>query len=265
MTKVSVIIPTLPNNQKYLDLCVRSLFQNTKFFDIELLIAENGEGTNYPQGQCAAVNRVAKRSTGEWIMVTNDDMYFATYWNTRSLFGENLCWSPNLVEPVEIGSAPPFLKLDAGQSVEDFNENGVCDFSFEHFQKLIGGEVENGFNLPFFMRRDLWETIGGYDEFYDPWGSNSDTDLQTKVEIAGVTPVRRLDCLVYHFGSKSESFTPEKQEFWWQNFNYYRDKFGYTRDDEPKANTWYCKNMINREKLIYHPDWEGQYGSSNAG
>lgn len=254
--KVSCIIPTLPKNQKYLDLCVQSLIENTSKFEIELLIAENGEGTAYPQGQCQAVNRVAKRATGDWLMIINDDMYFPWSWDFGVTF-DNLCWSPNLIEPIEIGSAPPFLKIDGGQTIETVKLDTITVLVLDNEDHT----VEPGFNLPFFIRRDVWETIGGYDEFYDPWGSNSDTDLQTKIELAGITPMRNRRCLVYHFGSKSESFTPEKQEFWQQNWEYYKEKWGYTRDDEPKGDPWYCKNMVNKEKLIYHPEWKGKYGS----
>lgn len=256
--KVSLIVPTLPRNQAYLDLCVQSLIKHTRSFGIELLVAENGEGTNYPQGQCAAVNRVAKRATGEWLMVSNDDMYYAPGWDNDIDFDISLCFSPNLIEPIEQGSAEPFLKLDGGYALEVFRKVDVNTLVRDHKESPVW---EAGFNLPFFIRRDVWETIGGYDEFYDPWGSNSDTDLQTKIQLAGVIPMRNRNCLVYHFGSKSETFTPEKQEFWWQNFNYYRDKFGYTRDDEPKGDPWYCKNMINHDKLIFHPEWENTYAT----
>ncbi len=119
--------------------------------------------------------------------------------------------------------------------------------------------VEAGFNLPFFIDVELWRTIEGYDTKYDPWGSNSDTDLQTKINLAGVIPKRLRDVLVYHFSNKSGTFDGSHQEEWQRNFDYYRTKWGYTRDDEPKADVWYNKNIILRDKLIYDPDWAWKY------
>jgi len=175
-----------------------------------------------------------------------------------------LVFSPNLVEPVNnAGSAPPFLKAEGGFTIEEFNR----DFVNESIELLVSRskskavlpKEETGFNLPFFIRKDVWDTIGGYDTFYDEWGSNSDTDLQTKINIAGITPVRLRDVLVYHFSNKSGTFDGSHQDAWQRNFDYYRDKFGYTRDDEPKADVWYNKNMVLPDKLIYHPPWEGKY------
>jgi hypothetical protein len=258
--KLAVIVPTLPKNTRYTVLCLGSVIGNTDGLsknDLEIYPALNGDKTDYPQGQCAAVNRIAKLlpSDIDTIMVANDDMYFPIAWD-RCVDWNSMpkCWSPNLIEPVGIGSAPPFLKFDGGVDLETFSKRAVNNFALQNRDEA----KEPGFNLPFIIDRELWDTIGGYDEYYDPWGSNSDTDLQMKIELAGVKPIRNRGCLVYHFGSKSETFTPDKQEFWWQNWHYLEKKWGFNRD-QAKSNTWYCENMIMKDKLIYHPEWEGKY------
>lgn len=253
---VSAIIPTLPKNEKYAQKCYDSLVDNSPF-SMDVFVMQNGEGTDQPQGQCKAVNRGAKDATGNYILVTNDDMYFAPGWFKMPADQEEwpLAFSPNLVEPVQIGSAPPFLKFDGGTDLESFKEKEVNEFVANHHEE---NEWEDGFNLPFFIRRDVWETIGGYDEAYDPWGSNSDSDLQSKLELAGIKPRRNRNCLVYHFGSKSETFTPEKQEYWQANWDYYIRKWGFLRAESPMI--WYSDNIIDYDELIFHPDWEGYYG-----
>ena len=244
--KFSVIIPTLPSkNQDYLNLCVNSFIQNSSNnYDFEVLKAENGEGTPYPQGQCRAVNREAKKAQGEWLFIVNDDMYFPKDWDKHLTF-PSACFSPNLLEPLEQGSAPPFLKLDAGFSMENFNRKKVDSYTNTE------NTIENGFNLPFFIYKDLWDCIGGYDENYDPWGTNSDSDLEYKVVLAGVQPKRKRDMLVYHFGSKSGSHL--YQDYWQKNFQYFIDKWGFERISSPQI--WNAELNIPIDKLKFKPYW----------
>jgi hypothetical protein len=197
-------------------------------------------------------------------------MYYAPGWDkhlvncvdeeTRQF--KYLCMSPNLVEPTNNnGSADPFLKYGNYYNIEDFEKEEV-DKQIKHLLTGKSLKPEPGFNLPFIINAQLWRDIQGYDVAYDPWGSNSDTDLQTKINLAGVKPVRLRDVLVYHFSNKSGTFDGTHQEEWQKNFDYYRTKWGYTRDDEPKADVWYNKNMVLKDKLIYHPVYEGKYADS---
>lgn len=275
----SVVIPSLANEQTkpHLKLCVESLRESG--FGGSIVVVTNGGRENpdlsdifgitihqhtRTQGQCNAVNRgvEAVPSYDKYVMVCNDDMYFSPGWdkNLHRGFDAGLkCFSPNLVEPENnAGSAAPFLKCAAGYALEEFDKSKI-DRYIHQLSKGSDNFFESGFNLPLIIDLELWRTIGGYDEKYDPWGSNSDTDLQTLINIAGVTPMRMRDVLVYHFSNKSGTFDGSHQEEWQRNFDYYRTKFGYTRDDEPQADVWYNKNMILDDKLIYQPDWMGKY------
>lgn len=275
MPKVAIIIPSMEKNQEYLRLCVDSLRDSG--IDWDIIVVTNG-GHMYPleglrarrihtsqQGQCHAVNIGAQMvaPNTDYIMVSNDDMYYAPHWNRNLRFG-SACFSPNLIEPTNNnGSAAPFLKADGGFTLDEFNKGVVDQTVHDGITAWDDGSQEpketTGFNFPVFIRKDLWDTVGGYDETYDPWGSNSDTDLQTLIELAGVQSYRLRDVLVYHFSNKSGTFDGTHQEEWWKNFNYYRDKFGYTRDDEPIPDTWMATGMVNHDKLIFHPEWEGKY------
>jgi len=281
----SIIIPSLYEaDGEYLKLCVGSLRESG--FDGDIIVVTNGGRAkpdlrhikgitihmhNRDQGQCRAVNVGVQvvNPAHKYIMVSNSDMYYAPGWNKHLEDYVELnddgrpefkfwCMSPNLVEPTNNnGSAAPFLKLDAGYTIDEFKPEVVNEF----IAKYRLGHSEDGFNLPFIINTQVWRDIGGYDTAYDPWGSNSDTDLQTKINIAGVTPVRLADVLVYHFSNKSGTFDGTHQEEWQKNFDYYTKKFGYNRDDEPKADVWYNQNMILEDKLIYHPSWEDKYGT----
>lgn len=272
--KVTCIIPTLANEvtRPYLELCVRSLRETT---DWTIVVVVNGKPASEPlpelsgmctvlqtkdQGQCNAVNigvQLASPDT-DYLFISNDDMYYAPGWN-RNLRFDHPVFSPNLVEPLDnAGSAPPFRKLNGGNDLQSFKKLLVDTYVSDVVQ-TVAREDEDGFNLPFFVRKDVWDTIGGYDVAYDPWGSSSDTDLQMKLELAGVKPVRLRDVLVYHFSNKSGTFDGTHQDFWQNNWDYLESKWGANRD-QLGSDTWYCKNMLPPDNLLkYRPDWEGKY------
>lgn len=246
---VSVVIPSLYETDKdYLKLCAESL----KPTGWEIIVITNGnEKSHYPhneeQGQCKAVNRGAKIAKNDWLLISNSDMYYPPGWDKNLRFDFPV-FSPNLVEPANNhGSAPPFLKADGGFTLEEFDKELVDTYIKAQVNNPENHYAQSGFNLPFFIKKDLWEFLGGYDENYDPWGSNSDTDLQTRINLAGITPMRLRDVLVYHFSNKTPTFAPENDAFRMNNFEYFYDKFGFDRD-ELGSDVWYNLNMIPEDK-----------------
>lgn len=257
--KVSVVIPSLYKvDGAYLKLCVESLRATT---DWDIIVVTNGTSTAEPidirgvttrlhtrdQGQCIATNIgvQAVSPATDYIMVSNSDMYYAPGWNKNLRFDYPV-FSPRLVEPINNpGSAMPFLKLDAGYTLEEFKKDKVDFFVEQNLSYEI--KEETGFNLPFFIRKDLWDLLGGYDTAYDPWGSNSDTDLQTRINLAGVTPMRLRDVLVYHFSNKSGTFDGTHQDFYINNIEYFKSKFGFDRD-ELGSDVWYNRDMLPKDE-----------------
>lgn len=273
MTKVAAIIPSfLEKDKDYLKLCVESL--RASGFDGEVIVVTNGTKSNpgldikgitnrlhtRDQGQCNAVNIGASVANPnvEYLFVINSDMYFAPGWDKNLRFDYQV-FSPNLIEPTDnAGSAPPFLKLDAGNDIENFDKFRVDDFVRQSYK--IKTKQEPGFNLPFFIRKDVWNTIGGYDLKYDPWGSNSDTDLQTAINLAGITPMRLRDVLVYHFSNKSGTFDGTHQDAWQKNWDYFDQKWGFNRDTLG-SDVWYNQDMLpkNFDDVKFKPDWTMKY------
>jgi len=272
--KVTAIIPSLANEttRPYLKQCVESLRATT---DWDIIVVTNGTKTGEPlgiegismrlhtrdQGQSNAVNIGAQAAnpTTDYFFIVNDDMYFPPGWNTYLRF-DTPVFSPNLVEPTDnAGSAPPFLKINGGNDLDVFDKEIVDAFvaaTIDDDQPI----EEDGFNFPVFIKKDLWTLLGGYDIAYDPWGSNGDTDLQTRINLAGVTPKRFRDVLVYHFGSKSGTFDGTHQDFYQNNIDYFKDKFGFDRD-ELKSDVWYNKDMIpeDKDKIKYEQRQYGEY------
>ena len=251
--KVSVVIPSLFEvDGEYLRLCVESLRDSG--FEGQIIVVTNGTShkpdlkhleVNHihtpKQGQCLSTNigvQIVAPDT-DYIMVSNSDMYYAPSWDKNLRFDYPV-FSPNLVEPTNnAGSAPPFLKLDGGLTVEEFKPD-VVNLFVRHQEDEI--KEETGFNLPFFIRKDLWDFLGGYDTAFDPWSSNSDTDLQTRINLAGVTPMRLRDVLVYHFSNKSGTFDGTHQDYYQNNIEYFKSKHGFDRD-ELGSDVWMNKDM----------------------
>lgn len=275
MVKVTVIIPCLPEaDRDYMMLCVESLRATV---DWPIIVVTNGGRTTQPidkewvsgkcryfhvptQGQCRAVNVGSQMAdpTTEYLFVVNSDMYFSPGWNKNLKFKDPV-FSPTLVEPVNnAGSAEPFLKFDGGFTLDEFNQKQVDKFI--KYNQSNDKVHETGFNLPFFIRKDVWDTIGGYDEKYDPWGSNSDTDLQTKINLAGITPMRHRDVLVYHFSQKSGTFGNANQEYWQRNWDYFDKKWGFNRD-QLGSDVWRNTDILpeNIDDCLYQPDWMMKY------
>lgn len=256
--KVAVVIPSLARETKpYLKLCVESLRATT---DWDIFVVTNG-GRDKPdlsdiegitthlhtrdQGQCNAVNigaQLAAPNT-DYLFISNDDMYYAPGWNKMLRF-DDLVFSPNLIEPVNnSGSAKPFLKFDGGLTLEEFDAPKVAVEVNEKISLWVKHSREDGFNFPLFIEKRFWQFLRGYDVAYDPWSSNSDTDLQTRINLAGVTPHRLRDILVYHFSNKSGTFDGTHQDFYQHNIEYFKQKFGFDRD-ELDSDVWYNRDMI---------------------
>jgi hypothetical protein len=89
------------------------------------------------QGQCNAVNIGAQVAEGDYLMVSNSDMYYAPRWNKNLKFDYPV-FSPNLVEPTNNhGSRRAFLKADGGFTLNEF-KRGLLD----HFIAMNIDEIK---------------------------------------------------------------------------------------------------------------------------
>lgn len=265
---VTVLIPHLGNSKEQcysLKQTLGSLWETTKS---KIIVVKNGGSQCIDpkeciqhtfiiekQGQCKAVNAAAAIVTTPWIFVSNDDMIYSPGWFeelTDSDWG--LCISPQLVEPKS--GAPTFEVFFAGGAGGDFDKQKFLGF-VENYQSAT--MVRPGFNLPFLISKDLWDTIGGYDINYDPWGSNSDSDLEYKIKLAGVQPIQNTSSKVYHFSQTSGTFEPKNQSYWQKNWDYFIQKWGFPRTDD---GIWEATFKIptKEQGRKFNPEWEGKYG-----
>lgn len=280
--KVSILIPTLatPKSLPYLRACIDSIRRNsTEQHDI--LVMVNGE--NFPtlskigasvfyireQGQCKAVNALVKEVKTEYMVVTDDDSMFPPGWEKML---ENLAEHPvvcmNSMESGRIGAAPPFVVNDCGQDLNNFNKEkfeadavklGEAELDQANWSELrkkyaVEGSLflEHGFSFPFALKKETWLKVEGYDEKYDPWSSNCDSDLHYKFRLAGMKPVRDRRVLNYHFSQISGTFEPAQNAFWQRNRSFFEQKWGFRRADSPEI--WYSFD-IPYGSLTYRPSW----------
>lgn len=273
--KISIVIPTLATEKSlpYLKLCVESIRRNSTV-DHDILVMVNGgnmQNIKIParvyyiedQGQCIAVNTMAKQVETEWMIVTDDDSIFPPRWerifeNTDK--SDILCM--NSMESGKVGSAPPFVVNNCGLDDKDFDVE-----KFEADALRIGsdegtkeGHLEKGFSFPFLIKKSLWDKVGGYDTAYDPWGSNCDSDFFYKMKLAGEQPLRDRRILAYHFSQISGTFdfadTDEGRLHyarWEGNKRYFREKWGFERIGSPEI--WYDFE-IPFDQLKYTPIWQ---------
>lgn len=275
---VTLIIPTLSNerNDYALRECLTSLKES--HFPLENIIVSfnNVMNSSFPesciidfegvqfmaltaQGQCKAVNAAIAMVNTPWIMVSNDDMVFPHDWFQKLVHpikdesSSKFCISPQLIEPRD--GAPTFRKVFFGGIGGDWDKEGFLDYAEKDH---ISGGIRSGFNLPFLMKKETWDLVGGYDVNYDPWGSNSDSDLEYKLKLAGVQMLQNTDCPVYHFSNTSDTFVPINRPFWEKNWNYFIEKWGFPRTDD---GIWQATFTIPsaEDGRKFQPSWEGFY------
>lgn len=273
---VTIVIPHLgtADEQLYaLQECRKSLEETVP--GIKRIIAVNGnpkpiQYNEYPdhetwihikeQGQCKAVNVAVAMTNTPWVFITNDDMVYAPGWWEKLTKFTNpmaLCVSPQLVEPRS--GAPTFLVYFCGGAGGDFDKQKWLDYAVNYMQNEPWHDIRPGFNLPFLIRRELWDVIGGYDINYDPWGSNSDSDLEYKIRLAGVQPYQNTNSIVYHFSQTSGTFEPRNQSYWGKNFAYFQEKWGFPRTDKGIWEANFRMPTMDEER-IFRPEWEARYG-----
>ncbi len=212
---ISIIIPTY-NNKDYLKLCINSLKKNS-YYDNEILVHvnEGNDGTvEYLKekkiyftfsktniGLCSGCNLISKNSNFDYILYSHDDMYFLPDWDlvlmnkVRELKTDKFYLSSIMIngDPKLNGH----LNLNAGDKIENFNEN----FLLDNYENLNHDDFQGSTWAPHLIHKKLWNKVGGFSEEFSP-GAGSDPDLNMKLWNQGV---RIFQCLgkskVYHFGS----------------------------------------------------------------
>jgi GT2 family glycosyltransferase len=173
--KHSLIIPAYFYNQDIIDMtldCVRSIKENVEI----ILVADN-------KPYASNVNSGLRASTGDIIIIGNNDLTFPQKWLTELLrplhkgFDIATCWSSN-------------------QNVT--LENKI--------------ESEAKFDCLWAMKRTVYETLGDLDETFK--GYFSDTDYRRRALNNGFTVGKNCNLVIEHKSKATYKITdPEDQEY----------------------------------------------------
>lgn len=214
----SILIPSW-NSLTYLKCCILSIQKNS-FFTHEIIVHVNdgSDGTLewlnemgivYTHsleniGICKAMNLAFEKSTKDYIMYMNDDMYCTHHWDKPlydmiQLLGDELFMlSSTMIEPTDTNN-PCVIVKNYGQDILAFKEDllqlEVATMSFPNW---------NGSTWPpNVVSRSSWERIKGFSEEFSP-GMSSDDDFSMKMWQIGCRYFIGIgDSLVYHFQCKS--------------------------------------------------------------
>jgi glycosyltransferase involved in cell wall biosynthesis len=217
--KFSILIPTW-NNLPFVELCVRSIKQNSTFdHQIVLHVNDGSDGTlawaktqglDYSLsannvGICLACNAAASLATTDYILYINDDMYVCPEWDLRLFekiadYGKNdFYFSGTMIERTPDDWNCTSTPHNYGDSPANFRETDLL----RDYQTLAITDWRGANYPPSIMHRSYWDLIGGFSVEFSP-GMYSDPDICRKLWEVGVRNFRGVgDSLVYHFMSKS--------------------------------------------------------------
>jgi len=215
----SILIPSW-NNLEYLKCCIQSIRKNSRYkHQLIVHVNEGKDGTlewvkeqgisyTYSPGNvgvCYGFNAPAALASTDYILLSDDDYYFAPDWDFFLLEEINkldhvyfsICGT--MIEHSTTQYSSMIAPHNFGKTVKEFDEERFLkeykDFSFEDW---------NGTNwYPMVMHRSIWNLIGGLStEFYP--GMGSDPDMMMKLWHCGVRYYKGVSqSRVYHFTSRS--------------------------------------------------------------
>jgi glycosyltransferase involved in cell wall biosynthesis len=191
---ISVIIPTY-KEPEYLDLCLKSAIEGqinsnqiivvvdgyydlnkhvlSKYKDkIDVVVLEEH------QGLCRGTNIGVYNAKHKTILIVNDDNVFPNRWDEKleSWKNKKFVFTPNQIEP-NPSMFPQFHIKDLGKSIKEFDLNKFWEY--ENSISSMNMSV-SGYTLPILMQKDIFISVGGWDENYPTNGVVADWDFFLK-------------------------------------------------------------------------------------
>ncbi len=215
----SILIPSW-NNLDYLQCCIQSIRKNSRFkHQLIVHVNEGKDGTlewikeqkisyTYSTGNvgvCYGFNAPAALATTDYILLSDDDYYFAPDWDfflleeIKKLDHIYFSICGTMIEHSTTQYSSMIAPHNFGKTVKEFDEE-----RFLKEYKALPFADWNGTNwYPMVMHRKIWNLIGGLStEFYP--GMGSDPDMMMKLWHCGVRYYKGVSqSRVYHFTSRS--------------------------------------------------------------
>jgi len=206
------------NSGKYLDRCLAAL----SAFDAEIICADNGssDGTDFQAleakfpnvefklfganlGFAAGNNRAAAEATAEWLGFINPDAFADAGW--LDAIHAAIAADPDvrLLTSLQLDAADPAKMDGAGDAMTFFGFPYRMGFGQHVPAHLPPADVFAPCGAAFVIRRDLWQTLGGFDERFFTYCE--DADLGFRAQLLGHRCRFVPGAWVYHVGSASTS------------------------------------------------------------
>ena len=227
LPRISIIVLNW-NGKKYIRKCLKSIFNSNYPKDrLEVIVVDNASidgsdrivANEFPDvtlirnsknlGFCEANNIGIRRSTGDIIVLLNNDVFVDENWLIEivktmnkpkvGIVGCKLLY-PNGRLIQSCGCKEIFLgyweHIAAGLGIEEFN----CDNEFE---------VDYASGAAIAIKREVFEKIGMFDSSF--WAYVEEVDLCYRARKAGYKVVVAPKAIVYHYGSASWQSFPLKK------------------------------------------------------
>lgn len=271
---VSIVVVTY-NSAEYLAPFVESIYRNTTYPQIEVIIWDNASTDNsrdvlnylaekYPSlklrfsdinfGFAGGNNRAVSEATGEYIVVINPDTLVTPGWVDRLL-------RPLRGNP-KVGASAPVTNFSGNETRIDTgyrNRTEMERFASQLARENFGGtmNLDCAPLLCVFLRRSLWEELGGLDERYEV-GMFEDDDFCLRIRNAGYEIVTAEDCFIHHFGNGSFGKLPSRQSeaLFSENRKRFEEKWGVTW--KPHASRPGVRPLSGAERIPVALFLEGQ-------
>jgi glycosyltransferase involved in cell wall biosynthesis len=215
----SVLIPSW-NNLPYLKCCVESIRKNSTYrHEIVVHVNEGRDGTlewvreqglshthsNDNAGVCYGFNGPASLATSQYILLSDDDYYYAPGWDEPllgAIQSQNdiyFCITGTMIEHSGSRYNSIIANHNYGKTVDEFDEERfLAEYNTIPFHDWNGGNW-----YPMVLHKHIWDLIGGLSIEYYP-GMASDPDMMMKLWHCGVRYYKGVSASrVYHFGSRT--------------------------------------------------------------
>jgi glycosyltransferase involved in cell wall biosynthesis len=215
----SILIPSW-NNLDYLKCCIQSIRKNSRYpHQLIIHVNEGKDGTlewvkkqdldfTYSKenvGVCYGFNSPAALAKTDYILLSDDDYYFAPDWDYYLLeeikkldhIYFSICGT--MIEHSATNYSSMIAPHNFGKTVNEFDEE-----RFLKEYKSFPFADWNGTNwYPMVLHKTIWNLIGGLSTEFTP-GMGSDPDMMMKLWHCGVRYYKGVSASrVYHFTSRS--------------------------------------------------------------
>lgn len=228
--KVSVVILSY-NSPKLIKQTLDSVINQSNYPNLEIIVVDNNSNqetinllkkykniklvlnkTNY--GFAKGNNIGMRASTGDYIILLNNDVIVTPGWVSRLLFH---CRKNN------VGLVGPVTNSIGNEAKVDYDLTNYKNYTTSHWGQTL--EVHNVAAFCVMMSRQTYQQIGDLDERFGQ-GFFEDDDYCYRVKKQKLKILIADDVFVYHFGGSSFNQLSHRQTLLDQNKKLFEDKWG---------------------------------------